>query len=414
MKSDHQLKVNIFLLLFGIGVSGIGDFIYLVALNVFILEQTGSALAVAGIWVAGRIASLIVSPWAGSISDRLSHRKQLIFIEMTRGMLVGIIPFANNMDITYIILFFLGALGIFFNNVFLPYQTALFPGEHRKTVNSLSTFLRYGAFLIGPAVAGFLLEIGNPILPFWMDAFSFIISGVVFMSLPETANHHRERAEVLKSVEKRHWMKVVREDWRMVISFLRSHIFFSILYLLHTFIMILALLADSQEVVFAKEALQLEDSGYSLMVFSAGMGFVVGSLILTFVAKQIRTKWLIGIGRFLSAFGYLVYALAPNLYWAVGGLLILGLFGAMASVGFTTYIQSQVPVSIMGRINNVMGSFQQGLGILFILLGGFLASEFGVRTLMVSSTLLMFILSVLLSGMVLSRKRSTLVKGEIM
>lgn len=57
----------------------------------------------------------------------------------------------------------------------------------------------------------------------------------------------------------------------------------------------------------------LDIVGYSLMVFSAGMGFVAGSLILTFIAKHIGTKWLIGIGRFLSALGYLIYALAPNL-----------------------------------------------------------------------------------------------------
>lgn len=49
MKKDDRLNVFVFLLLFGIGVSSIGDFIYLVALNVFILKQTESALAVAGI-----------------------------------------------------------------------------------------------------------------------------------------------------------------------------------------------------------------------------------------------------------------------------------------------------------------------------------------------------------------------------
>ncbi|CCQ98180.1 conserved membrane hypothetical protein [[Clostridium] ultunense Esp] len=413
MKKNHRLNVFVFLLLFGIGVSSIGDFIYLVALNVFILKQTESALAVAGIWVAGRIASLIVSPWAGSISDRLSYRKQLIVIELIRGILVGMIPIVSNTYITYTILFLLGAFGIFFNNAFLPYLTSLIPEDRRKTVNSLSSFLRYGAFLIGPTVAGFLMEVGNLSLAFWVDTVSFIISGVGFMLLPETSNHHRESTIILESVKKRKWIKIVKEDWRMVISFLRSRILFSTLYLLNTFIMILALLVDSQEVVFAKDALQLGDSGYSLMVFSAGMGFVAGSLILTFIAKHIGTKWLIGIGRFLSAFGYLIYALAPNFYWALGGLIILGLFGAMASIGFTTYIQNQVPLSMMGRINNVIGFFQQGLSIVFILAGGFLVSEYGIRILMVCTTILMLILSIILTGMILTEKRNSLFKDEI-
>ncbi|WP_028986864.1 MFS transporter [Thermicanus aegyptius] len=157
----------------------------------------------------------------------------------------------------------------------------------------------------------------------------------------------------------------------------------------------------------------LDIVGYSLMVFSAGMGFVAGSLILTFIAKHIGTKWLIGIGRFLSAFGYLIYALAPNFYWALGGLIILGLFGAMASIGFTTYIQNQVPLSMMGRINNVIGFFQQGLSIVFILAGGFLVSEYGIRILMVCTTILMLILSIILTGMILTEKRNSLFKDEI-
>ena len=41
------------LLLSSIGISSIGDFIYLVAINIIVYQLTGSAAAVAGLWIVG-------------------------------------------------------------------------------------------------------------------------------------------------------------------------------------------------------------------------------------------------------------------------------------------------------------------------------------------------------------------------
>lgn len=95
----------------------------------------------------------------------------------------------------------------------------------------------------------------------------------------------------------------------------------------------------------------------------------------------------------LSAVGYLLYSLAHSFWAAVIGLIILGLFSSSASVGFTTYTQKVTQKVIqafhMGRINSVVGPPQQLLNIVFILLGGFLATWLVVRILMVGMTALM-------------------------
>ncbi|MCA1041300.1 hypothetical protein LCM00_17430 [Bacillus infantis] len=43
------------LLLTGIGISRLGDFIYLIAINLLVFKMTGSAAAVAGLWIIGRL-----------------------------------------------------------------------------------------------------------------------------------------------------------------------------------------------------------------------------------------------------------------------------------------------------------------------------------------------------------------------
>jgi hypothetical protein len=86
------------------GVSSIGEFIYLVTINVFVLDKTHSASAVAGLWVVSRVASL----------------------------LIAILPLFSHIYPIYGIPFLLGVCTPLFGNVFLPYRTMLIPPEHRK------------------------------------------------------------------------------------------------------------------------------------------------------------------------------------------------------------------------------------------------------------------------------------------
>jgi len=373
----------------GIAISAIGDFIYLVAINVFVLDQTHSATAVAGLWVVSRIAALIVGPWVGSITDRFSRRKQLIGVEFTRAVLLGVLPLLSHLASIYAILFLLGVGSTFFGSLFLPYQTLLVPEDSRKRVNSIVSILRYSAFLTGPAIAGVLLIHGHAPIPLWLDSVSFLASAMSFILLPELGTPQA-------SMERKHPWRTVLTDWKTAFQFLSENRLFTVLFSLNALIGIFALTADTQEVVFARQALHLGQLGYGMMVTSAGIGFVSGSVLLSFISERLSTTWLLGIGTLLNAFGYLLYALAHSFWAAVVGLIILGLFGSSASVGFTTYTQNVMPVSHMGRINSVVGPPQQLLNIAFILLGGFVATWLGVRSLMVGMTTLMSLVALVI------------------
>ncbi|WP_289890758.1 hypothetical protein [Virgibacillus pantothenticus] len=66
---------NPILLLFSIGISSIGDFIYLVAINIIVYQLTGSAAAVAGLWIIAPLVNIITKFWTGSFIDYRSKRK---------------------------------------------------------------------------------------------------------------------------------------------------------------------------------------------------------------------------------------------------------------------------------------------------------------------------------------------------
>lgn len=405
MSKIHKRQANIWtgILVSGVGVSAIGDFIYLVAINVFVLDQTHSASAVAGLWVVSRIAALVVGPWVGSITDRFSRRQQLIGIELTRAVLIGVLPLLSHLVSIYAILFLLGVCSTFFGSLFLPYQTLLVPEEYRKRVNSIVSTLRYSAFLTGPAIAGVLLVHGYPSIPLWLDSASFLASAISFILLPELGTPQA-------SMDRKHPWRTVFNDWRTAFQFLGENQLFTVLFSLNALIGIFALTADTQEVVFARQALNLGQLGYGMMVTSAGIGFVCGSLLLSVISNRLSTAWLLGIGTLLSAVGYLLYSLAHSFWAAVIGLIILGLFGSSASVGFTTYTQIVMPASHMGRINSVVGPPQQLLNIVFILLGGFMATWLGVRSLMVGMTALMSLAALIVVVLVFLPKNQSQMK----
>ena len=82
---------NYILLLFGFGVSNLGNWIYLIALNLAVWHLTHSPAAVAGIYVVGPIARILCSFFAGSIIDRSNKKQILIWTDIFRGIIVCII-----------------------------------------------------------------------------------------------------------------------------------------------------------------------------------------------------------------------------------------------------------------------------------------------------------------------------------
>nr|WP_263326981.1 hypothetical protein [Neobacillus sp. Marseille-Q6967] len=88
---------NPIFLISGIGISYLGNWIYLIALNISILNLTESTAAVAGLYIIRPIAVLLTNTWSGSVIDRTNKRRLMIFIDIFRGVFVCIIPFIGTL-----------------------------------------------------------------------------------------------------------------------------------------------------------------------------------------------------------------------------------------------------------------------------------------------------------------------------
>lgn len=382
MKRIDRERLSVVILVTANGVSRIGDFVYLVALNLYVLNTTNSAFAVAAIWGVPLAAQLLIGGWIGSITDRLPLRSTLITVEIARAIIVFLLPLAP-IYWMYPLLLLLGLGSTIFNRSFLPYRTRLIPVGQQKFVNSLMNVFQSGAILVGPAIAGVLMQFGSTVSALWIDALSFLMSSMSFVLLPALSNEHAENEETQDNG--RVWNQL-RIDWLEAKQFLKGNWLFTSIFTATTASLVFGQAADSQEVVFAEKSLHLGRFGYGMMVVAAGLGFLLGSLVLSVFVKRFSTKFLLACGSILGGIGYFIYALAQGFWQAVIGLIIMGVFVTAESVGFSTYTQHAIPVEKMGRINNLLDPPQQGLTLILMIVASAVTERYGVRTLMISMT----------------------------
>lgn len=396
---SRKLAAQIGILVSGSAVSSIGDWVYLVALNLFVADTTHSAAAVATLWLIPYVASLLVGAFAGSITDRVNQRITMLLMDLARAVIIALIPFAPSVYIIYVAILFEKVAGIFFSRASMAYVTKLVPDSQRMRVNGVMGSLNSGALLAGPAIAGALMWIGSVHTAIWADSVSFLVSAISLTLLPNLRNTAVHRAGELdgKAIElaspsveldrqatkwtRRYWV-VLRQDWHVSVAFLRGHRLFAMVFVFYAISGILGNAANSVEVVFAQNALHLGKIGYSVMVFVAGIGLVIGMLGVTWLGKRLPVRMAIAIGNFVTNLTYLLYALSVNLETASLALIPLGIANAMSNVGVQTYIQRTLPADKMGRIFNVFEPAQSIISMACIAAMGWTSGLFGVRLMM--------------------------------
>ena len=166
------------LLLGAVGISGLGDFVFLVAINLLVYQMTESASAVAGLWIVGPLASIFTRFWAGSIIDRANRKKLMIWTDLIRALLIALVPFMPSVWGIYILLWFVSMAKAFFAPASLTYITELVPAEQRKQFNAFYSLTNVGSFIVGPAIAG-------AAFCYWFSVFSNLFKRNLFFSISD-------------------------------------------------------------------------------------------------------------------------------------------------------------------------------------------------------------------------------------
>ena len=390
---------NPILLLSGIGISYLGSWIYLIAINLSVLQATGSAAAVAGLYIIRPIAVLITNTWAGSVIDRVNKRKLMIIVDILRGVFVFCIPFLGSLWAIYGFLLLINIIGAFFGPASSVYITKLIPAEKRQRFNSIMSMMSSGAFLIGPAISGILIMYVGTDLCIIINAITFIICGFFIYLLPNVDENLEKAREPI------HWKTLVN-DWIIVKDFAKNARFFIMVYVLFQTAMLIGFALDSQEVTFIKKILELSDRDYGLIVSITGLGSLMGAFVATMLANKVNVKLYLGVGMLMTSVGYTLFYASFDFLTATLAFVFLGFFMAFANSGYATIFQNNVPVHMMGRFGSMAEMLQGIVQIIFTLILGFLAEWFSLQFVCIIFAMVSILFAISLLIMVLAPSKA--------
>lgn len=378
------------ILLTGIGIANFGAWVYLIALNLIVLDMTGSALAVAGLYIVKPLATLLTNFWSGSVIDRANQRNLMITLDVVRAVLIAFLPFASSLWLIYAFVLLINMAGAMFEPASMSYITKLIPEKNLQRFNAFRSLIDSGAFLIGPAVAGVLFMMGTPVTAIYLNALALVISALVLSSMPKL-----ETAVSTELQERMSW-EIIRADWGVVIAFSKNHALIMAVFFLFSCLMVMATAIDSQEATFSKRVLGLTDGEYGFLVSVAGAGIIVGAILNAVFTKRLSVAALIGGGSVMVSAGYLIYAFSSSFMEAAVGFFILAFSLAFANTGFHTFTQNNIPVEVMGRIVSIYGLIEALLIIVTTAIIGVASEIVTVQPVVIASTAVMFGISLLL------------------
>jgi MFS family permease len=176
-------------LLTGEFISGIGDWLYIVAIFVVIYSETESAAAVGLFGAVRMIPYILLSIPAGLAADRFDRRLVLLTSDLVRGgcMVVLFVLVGNHAPIPAIVAVAMVAASgsTFFYPAIGAYLPSLATDERQLgPANSAWASLGNVSFIIGPAIGGLLIAAGGLDFAFILNAASFVVIALILWTLP--------------------------------------------------------------------------------------------------------------------------------------------------------------------------------------------------------------------------------------
>jgi MFS family permease len=176
-------------LLLGEFVSGIGDWLYIVAIFVVIYRESGDAALVGAFGAVRLLPYVFLSVPAGFVADRFDRRLVLLVSDLYRGALMAamaVVVATGGPTLLLAILAILAASGSAF---FYPAMGAYLPALARDEqqlgpANSAWASIQNFSFIVGPAIAGIVLAVGSVLIAFVLNALSFLFIAAILWSLP--------------------------------------------------------------------------------------------------------------------------------------------------------------------------------------------------------------------------------------
>lgn len=364
-------------------VSGFGAAVTLLALQTLVVVTLGGGAVEVGWLNATRwLPYLVLGLVVGALVDRVRRRPVMVMTDLTRAVLLAVIPLAWVLDVLtfpllLIVVVMFGTVSLVNDAASMSYVPRLVPTTLLQRAHARLDGADAVAQTAGPAVAGILIRIVGAPLAVLIDAISYLFSAMMLATLRDvtepTPSHLRKLHAKDLAAEIRDGARWVYGGSGLARLAVATHIWF-------------AAQAVLLVVVAPYSFLQLDLSAFQLgLVYAvAGVGSLIGAMLSTTVGSRFGTGGAIICTYAVSGIGAVVMLAAGFVPggWAAAAVLAAGQFahGCAMGVGNShemSYRQVLTPDGLQARTNTTMRSLNRGVIVIVSPLAGLAAGRLG-------------------------------------
>ncbi|MEW8994178.1 MFS transporter [Clostridium sp.] len=381
---------NFFLLWQGQLVSMLGDILYMIALDFWILDMTGSTGLMGLLSALTMLPRIVLGPFAGVFVDKWNRRNIIVLTDFIRGIVITFVGIAGIVGFIQVwMVFVVGIISGLCSAFFGPAVNSIKPElVHESKVvkaNSVTSLATSGMDMIGSAIGGVIyIAIGAPYM-FLANGISYLISAFteIFITEPK-----RE-----KKAEKITFIEDFKEGFRFLWNFKTLRNLFLLASLLNLFVNAAFILI----LPYFKSMPFLGPEKYGLFMASIPMGMLVGSGLLSIINIKKNQKFKIYKFGALICLGILPFlVIVENFYVMIPIAFISFLFNVIFNTIFNSAMMLVVPSDKRGKIGALMNTISGGLQPIGTLVGGVLGEFMPIRVAILSLLGITFIFAIAL------------------
>lgn len=367
----RSLKHRPFALLWtGQTTSRLGDSLYRIALAWWVLEKTGSAVAMGTVLVFSQIPLLLFLLIGGVVVDRLPRIPIMFVSDLLSGLVIAFVAVFSWLELLqiwhiYIASMLFGFVEAFFFPAYQAVIPQITPPDLLTSANSLSGLSQRVTGIVGPALGAALVAAGGTSLTFGLDSLSFFISAVCVLPLLRSNLDKVQRKENESETIAGQWsikvaLKQGLTDLRDGFKLVMTMPWIWITILLFGFVNIMEAGPRAVAMPFLiKEDLGADVGLLGLFGSAASLGFVAGMLWLGQYVRLHRRGLLAYLSVIITGVVLLPFAFKLPVPILVASMFIGGLSTSVFALIWTHTLQEMVPGELLGRVYSIdaLGSF---------------------------------------------------------
>jgi MFS family permease len=363
---EHPLRnPNYRLWLIGGTISLLGDQFYLVALPWLVLQQTGSAVVMGAIMMAGAIPRALLMLMGGAVSDRMSARKIMIATAMARTICVAMIAVLVWLRVLrtwelYALAVAFGVADAFAVPAQAAYMPALLKREQLVAARSVSQSTAQMTTIVGPIPAAFVIKTLGVAWAFFADAISFLFIIGALWKLPDPPNSQTARKAMLHSIVEG-------------ISYVGKDVPLRSLMLLVTILNFCIAGPVSIGLAYLTKTRFGSPAEYGIAISAVAAGSLLGALLAG--VWKIRQRGVmillvsLALGVCLGSIGLL------GKVWSIASVLLtMGAAAGMVNIHIGAWIMQRIDVAVRGRVASVLMLASYGITPISLAVAGFLVA----------------------------------------